>query len=261
MKKKFIRILLSLICVTCFLTGSLSAEASQIAETAIRQHYAYMDLAQVDAHTQELVLEARKEIIYQRSWAVDGAEAYVIDENGNLERLPAFSTLFPADWEPPRTEPMDTMDICDLSASKTENTIRPQGVTTNTHVQTHHDQGRIYPVDSGAIAKSFRKIQTTRKWGENGLNYNLIKVKVINSYTLGLPAYATCNMGFTDEASGKSISYLANIPHAGKGIVLTNAQDYTCVGIRASSSNIAGRHSFETIESGTEYRYTNVIPD
>ena len=64
------------------------------------EYYAYMDYDDASEETKELILTAREQIIYSKSWAADGVEVIVKHPDGTEERLPAFSELFPG-WEMP----------------------------------------------------------------------------------------------------------------------------------------------------------------
>lgn len=66
------------------------------------QYYAYLDLDSADESLKPVILAARKQIIYRHTWVADGLSAYILDVDGSVEsRVPEFSEIFPADWEPP----------------------------------------------------------------------------------------------------------------------------------------------------------------
>lgn len=66
------------------------------------QYYAYLNLETAEEAMKAIILEARNKIIFRYSWAADGINARVLDENGNIkEELPHFSDLFPEDWSEP----------------------------------------------------------------------------------------------------------------------------------------------------------------
>lgn len=69
------------------------------------EKYAYLDTETTTPDMRKKILDARKTIIYNSSWAADGIAAYVEDtETGEvIEKLPAFSELFP-DWELPSND-------------------------------------------------------------------------------------------------------------------------------------------------------------
>lgn len=66
------------------------------------QYYAYLDLDSADEALKPVILAARKQIIYRHTWVADGLSGWILDANGNKKsRVPEFSEIFPADWEPP----------------------------------------------------------------------------------------------------------------------------------------------------------------
>ena len=81
--------------------GSADDEGMTLGEA---QAYAYMDLDAAPAELQEIIRKAREVIIYSQTWVADGLEAYVTSPDGTVERVPAFSELFPG-WELPTVDP------------------------------------------------------------------------------------------------------------------------------------------------------------
>ena len=105
MKKRMIALGMTL---AMALSLSVPAGAAESAEQQISravkeaERYAYLDIETATPDMRKKILDARKTIIYNSSWAADGIAAYVEDtETGEvIEKLPAFSELFP-DWELP----------------------------------------------------------------------------------------------------------------------------------------------------------------
>ncbi len=64
------------------------------------ERYAYMDIDEAPGEIKELILAARKQIIYSKSWAADGVVGIVKHADGTEEQIPAFSELFPG-WDLP----------------------------------------------------------------------------------------------------------------------------------------------------------------
>lgn len=86
-------------------TGSVSLSMDEIEEYLALEdleHYAYMNLDEARSEIKPVIQEARNRIIFNTSWAADGTNAWVLDEDGNvIEKLPYFSQLFPSDWDMP----------------------------------------------------------------------------------------------------------------------------------------------------------------
>ena len=65
----------------CGQTLAISTNEDNISEIA------GMSLDSADPEMREKILEARKEIIFNKSWAADGVDAYVIDRDGTYEKM------------------------------------------------------------------------------------------------------------------------------------------------------------------------------
>ena len=86
-------------------TGSVSLSMDQIEEYLALEdleYYAYMNLDEARSEIKPVIQEARKRIIFSTSWAANGTNAWVLDEDGNvIEKLPYFYQLFPSNWDMP----------------------------------------------------------------------------------------------------------------------------------------------------------------
>lgn len=86
-------------------TGSVSLSMDEIEEYLALEdleYYAYMNLDEARGEIKPVIQEARKRIIFSTSWAADGTNAWVLDEDGNvIEKLPYFHQLFPSNWDMP----------------------------------------------------------------------------------------------------------------------------------------------------------------
>lgn len=63
---------------------------------------AYADIYAAPEEWKEKILEARSEVIFSTSWAVNGAGC-IVHTDGTIEELPEFSELFPG-WDVPRCD-------------------------------------------------------------------------------------------------------------------------------------------------------------
>lgn len=62
------------------------------------EEFAYLDYSSADSDMKELILEARRNIVYgNTSWSVDG-QASIIRADGTEEKVPKFSELYP-NWD------------------------------------------------------------------------------------------------------------------------------------------------------------------
>lgn len=86
-------------------TGSVSLSMDEIEEYLALEdleYYAYMNLDEARSEIKPVIQEARKRIIFSTSWAANGTNAWVLDEDGNvIEKLPYFYQLFPSNWDMP----------------------------------------------------------------------------------------------------------------------------------------------------------------
>lgn len=86
------------------------------------QYYAYLDYNSALEQIKPVILQAREKIIYRQSWAADGTNIYILDENGHVMKdIPNFSDLFPADWnEPIIPKPFREVNLDHYAAPSTE---------------------------------------------------------------------------------------------------------------------------------------------
>ena len=106
--KKSISLMLTVVLVLLLIPSTATASESSIKTK--------LDLSKIDSEVVELaymdtksttntmkakILEARKEIIFSHSWAVD-EQCRLIHPDGSTEALPKFSELFPG-WDVPKT--------------------------------------------------------------------------------------------------------------------------------------------------------------
>ena len=108
MFKKSISLILTVVLVLLLIPSTATASESSIKTK--------LDLSKIDSEVVELaymdtksatntmkvkILEARKEIIFSHSWAVD-EQCRLLRPDGSTEALPKFSELFPG-WDVPKT--------------------------------------------------------------------------------------------------------------------------------------------------------------
>lgn len=167
------------------------------------EEMAYCDLETTPAALHDEIIAARKEIIYNQSWTVDG-QCVLIAPDGTVEKLPEFYDLFPADWEVPTSSP-DAEEIVPYA-----NEI--------------FFSGRIFlPLP--------RDVMTTPFYSFIG-NGSTVRMSLSD-----LPG-ATCNMGFTNLTSNKDVGHVEDKP-AGYTLMIRASSNIT-YGARASTHSITG---------------------
>lgn len=199
-----------------------------------------MDIDKADPLTKSLILEAREELIFSKSWAADGVKAYVADKEGNIkEKIPEFSSLFPTEWG------VNIVEQIDAGFPEKTSAASPKYLT----VQQYNDRVYLKYPSSTSASKSFRTIETTGHLGGRTeqltsiYTYGLIPENPINT--------RTCNIGYTNEDTGRSIVYKMRLKNQ-ESLRLDNISPNITLGIRASSYNLTGEFDFMTF-SGWEY--------
>lgn len=94
-----------------------TAEIVRAAANASDSYYAYMDYDSADLYTKELILQARKNIVFgDYAWTVNG-QMSVTDSNGNKTALPEFDELFPGWNLSDLTTHYETTDIPSIASN------------------------------------------------------------------------------------------------------------------------------------------------
>lgn len=98
----------ALFCCCTFNGFAADANSHELAYAKMStEELAYCDLEEVaDEAVRQAILDARREIIYNTSWTVDGQLA-LKNSDGTIKALPEFSDLFPG-WEIPTITDRET---------------------------------------------------------------------------------------------------------------------------------------------------------
>lgn len=140
--------------------------------------YAYMNLETASETTKEKIVEARNEIIYSRSWGIDGG--YIVRANGSVEEVPKFYDIFPSDWELPKVE--------NIEINAFEDSALPLAATESWNLRVYFDS-----VPSSGTSP------TVGNFYHDG---SYIKTTV-NSLT----SSRHVNVGVTNNSTGRSIGF------------------------------------------------------
>lgn len=182
-------------------------------------YYAYMDLEEAPAELQDTILEARAQIIFQESWVADGYEGQVTYPDGTVIELPQFSELFPDDWEIPveSTNQEETVDV--PAALPAMDAVVPATAWTTLTQRKLYLRHPSSVFDTGYF----------QSWS------NL--TGALKTTVVALETPTSCNIGYTDIKTSKSIGHSSRLPVGGTfQMNVTNAY----VGVRASTYSTEG---------------------
>lgn len=220
--------------VLAFVIASMSTIPAYANEAdfneASRNYYANLDIEQVDSNTREKVIAAREEIIFNESWVADGLEAYVIDGDGNIkERIPEFSSVFPAEWGTSIVEQVNDATR-DSLANMLANSDFPYGNYYSCDVKLQYPSTEVN-------TPCFKTIKT--RGSLNGVATEMTSISTVGY----IPNNHTFNLGYTNISTGRSLLHKMRLKN-NEGLKLnTSGMDIT-LGIRASSFVYGGNMSF-----------------
>lgn len=214
MKTRKIILSLTVLFVTCLFAFSVSAtdentastqgspEDIQAARIAEAEKYAYLDLETASDEMKEKILEARNVIIYASDWSGDDNDAFYIDAEGNAEKLPHFSELFP-DWDMPVEEETDLDDNATISDEQQPDPDPEYSVVP----LEKDDEAAIQPATRSSLSfyvylnnpSSTVNTNPFYTWSHYG--------QYIEAYVASLTSSQTCNIGLTNSTTGSSLGF------------------------------------------------------
>lgn len=208
--------------------GVSAATGENVISEMTTEQLAYLDVESASKEMQEKILAARKEIIYSTDWVADGYDMYIGNmATGEVERkVPHFSEVFPG-WEIP-TEDFSMEQISGI-----------EGLTTTSSVYTNVSETQPASTTDELVFYNAYDVYMTEATDEQAEPFAEIYA---NPYTLGsairtvvemLGASETCNIGYSDAATGKSIAYATNLIE-GQYVDVTNVGDMD-IYVRAST--------------------------
>lgn len=173
-------------------------------------------------HIQLLILRARYEVVFSDdvSWTVDGQMA-VTNSNGEIEKLPEFSELFPG-W--------DLALIESIVGERTHSNV--YYTVDNVQALFQHffrAQGTIHRQQANVMAPVFVTFANNA--------FRLVHVDVI-LFQMNWPIGGV-NIGITNMQNGQSVGWVGNL-RPGQGITLVNMPHGAVRGVRASTVDNSG---------------------
>lgn len=216
MKRTINTVLMLVIIITLVSTSSfaMSYEFCE-SDSDIKQKIAYMSLDDASPELQSVILQARKEIIFSKSWSADGFVVEIERADGTTETLPRFSDVFPG-WElpveqklgqdsvqTPMEEPNSTQQI--ISAFHSVYLRNPTSQNTNPFTHFYHE---------GSYIKTFVHELDTE----------------------------SCNIGYSDYQSGMSCGHATEV-HVGEAVKISTFYDGDYA-VRASTFSSEGPGTF-----------------
>ncbi len=200
-------------------------------ELTLASQYAYQDLETASPEQKEKILKARETIIFSKEWVADGHTCFVEDSTGEIVRvLPTFSEVFPEDWDVP-VHPTTAF-------SSTE--------TDATHQNVEEDEYSITPLDSTSWVR-VDEFNYYLKKASSSANAEPFVTFIVDPYEIGitirtrvrsLTSSATCNIGYSDEATGEPLSHAIELS-LGESCIITDVGNVE-LGIRASTYSTPG---------------------
>ena len=227
------------------------AEAQEeILESA--SEFAYLDADKATPELKEKILEARKEIIYNTDWVADGYVGCIrnIKTGKLIKELPEFSEVFPG-WDVPIEENNAKIEISEpvLPAVPADNTmeeIKPLSIGTGLDDWIVLLSERVYLKSASSTTNATPFAAFTLDPYKMGTQ--------IRAYATSLSASETCNIGFSDYSSGKSLASAVNLVEY-EALELYVGVGKPTVGVRASTYSNPG---WSTIKVDGAYRITNI---
>lgn len=169
---------------------AVSAQSEEVPEE-VRQ-LAYMDLEGADEETQAQILEARKTVIYTRSWRADDVIIMSANpETRTLDIVPKFSDVFPG-WDLPVEDVEDAPEPAESQA-----TLARGGTRTDVVYNTDY---YVPKSKVGVLAPNMCTV-TMVSGGTNTLVTG-------SGDEYFLETLSSVNIGYTDVATGKSLGFV-----------------------------------------------------
>lgn len=222
----------------------------EILESA--SEFAYLDADKATPELKEKILEARKEIIYNTDWVADGYVGCIrnIKTGKLIKELPEFSEVFPG-WDVPIEENNAKIEISEpvLPAVPADNTmeeIKPLSIGTGLDDWIVLLSERVYLKSASSTTNATPFAAFTLDPYKMGTQ--------IRAYATSLSASETCNIGFSDYSSGKSLASAVNLVEY-EALELYVGVGKPTVGVRASTYSNPG---WSTIKVDGAYRITNI---
>ena len=208
--KKFLSMTMTLIMLMALAVPAFAVdkESDSNSEAEVQEEilesaseFAYLDADKATPELKEKILEARKEIIYNTEWGADGYVGCIrnIKTGKLIKELPEFSEVFPG-WDVPIEKNNAKIEISEpvLPAVPADNTME-----------------EIEPLSIGLLSERvYLKSASSTTKATPFAAFTLDPYKMgtqIRAYATSLSASETCNIGFSDYSSGKSLASAVNL--------------------------------------------------
>lgn len=203
--KKILSALLAMSMAFALLAASANAAAPADDAAAMPvSELAYMDTATASPVQKEVILAARRQIVYgDQAWTVDGTVS-VIHKDGTEEKLPEFSSLWP-DW-----------DLDEIAGLVPDLFANFAGVGKT--VVLFDDTIQLSPQSGGTNAPTFYRFNAN---GED-----------VYAWMSSIDKDYKCNIGFNNEDTGKDLGWYPGLGIGGKAVL--NTDSGVRYGVRAS---------------------------
>jgi len=242
--KKFLSMTMTLIMLMAlaFPAFAVDKESDSNSEAEVQEEilesaseFAYLDADKATPELKEKILEARKEIIYNTDWVADGYVGCIrnIKTGKLIKELPEFSEVFPG-WDVPIEENNAKMEI------------KPLSIGTGLDDWIVLLSERVYLKSASSTTNATPFAAFTLDPYKMGTQ--------IRAYATSLSASETCNIGFSDYSSGKSLASAVNLVEY-EALELYVGVGKPTVGVRASTYSNPG---WSTIKVDGAYRITNI---
>ncbi len=258
--KKFLSMTLTLIMLMAFAVPAFAVDkesdlssAAEVQEEILERasEFAYLDADKATPELKEKILEARKEIIYNTDWVADGYVGCIrnIKTGKLIKELPEFSEVFP-EWDVPVEENNAKIEISEpvLPAAPADNAmeIKPLSIGVGLDDWIVLLSERVYLKSASSTTDATPFAAFTLDPYKMGTH--------IRACATSLSASETCNIGFSNYSSGKSLASAVNLGEYDTLELYVGVGKPT-IGVRASTYSNPG---WSTIEVDGAYRVTKI---
>ena len=231
MKKRVVSIALLVAIMTTICMTSAAAVNSMSAYDSMVE-IANMDVNTATPAMKQIILQAREEIIFSKTWTADGIKGVIIDADGEITNVPEFHDIFPDSWELPT---FDVGSAPTLQATPWSSKDRSGETIIHNLFQ---DSVYLYSPSDTVISEPFVTV-------DSGFPYYNLNVTYDTIYTTGVyqfpSATGSYNVGYSDADTGESYGYAVNLDNADT-FSITPPDDVE-IDVRASSYDYPGTWS------------------
>ena len=159
----------------------------------IAEIYAYLNVSEMSPEAKEVILAARKNIIFHKSWVNinESSSAAVKDREGNiLYKLPAFQDIFPEDWAIP-VENVSAMEAKTSTESQARSSAGNVQLSVFENIYVSNPSPTVNTPCFGQVTSYITANEAVGTWAYSGTG--------------------TVNLGITNMSTGVSVAYMPNV--------------------------------------------------